>query len=182
MKFGELDETGRNFLLGIYKQTKGDPAAVVSMYAVGSELGLDRSTASHLAEDLMGWMLLEVRSLSGGVGITPLALEEIEASGFSESGARENPTCLGSEAVITGEVRQTVERVIAALKQRLGGSGLSYDGLAEVMADVKTIEAQLDSPRPKTAIVRAGLDSLKAAFAAAGARECTGLVSGLLGE
>ncbi|MFZ0610762.1 MAG: hypothetical protein WAM73_00845 [Desulfobacterales bacterium] len=182
MRFGELEENGRNFLLSVYKQTKGDPAAVVSMYAVGSELGLDRSAASHLAEDLMGWMLLEVRSLSGGVGITPGALEEIEASEFSESGARENSARLGSEPVITGEVRQAVERVTAALKQQIGSIGLSYDGLAEVMADVKTIEAQLDSSRPKTAIVRACLGSLKAVFAEAGARDCTGLVSELLGE
>jgi len=182
MRFGELEENGRNFLLSVYKQTKGDPAAVVSMYDVGAELGLDRSAASHLAEDLMGWMLLEVRSLSGGVGLTPLALGEIETSEFSESGSRENSARLGSEPVITGEVRQAVERVMAALKQQIGGMGLSFDGLAEVMADVKTIDAQFDSPRPKTAIVRACLSSLKATLADAGARDCTELVSGLLGE
>ncbi|MFZ0242009.1 MAG: hypothetical protein WAL90_10220 [Desulfobacterales bacterium] len=182
MQLGELDENGRNFLLSVYKQTKGDPAAVVSMYAVGSELGLDRNAASRLAEDLMGWMLLEVRSLSGAVGITPLALEEIEASEFAESGSRENTARLGSEPVVTGEVRQALERATAALKQQIGRIGLSYDGLAEVMADVKTIEAQLDSSRPKTAIVRACLRSLKTAFTVAGAQDCTGLVSELLGE
>ena len=54
MRFGELDENGRTFLLSVYKQTKGDPDAVVSMYDVGSELGIDRNAASRLAEDLMG--------------------------------------------------------------------------------------------------------------------------------
>ncbi|MGD8971033.1 MAG: hypothetical protein PVG01_06465, partial [Desulfobacterales bacterium] len=71
MRFDKLDENGRSFLLSVYKQTKGDPAAVVSMYDVGSELGIDRTAASRLAEDLMGWMMLDIRTLSGGIGITP---------------------------------------------------------------------------------------------------------------
>jgi hypothetical protein len=70
MRFGELDENGRTFLLSVYNHTKGDTTAMVSMYDVGSELGIDRTAASRLAEDLMGWMMLEIRTLSGGIGIT----------------------------------------------------------------------------------------------------------------
>jgi hypothetical protein len=86
MRFGELDENGRTFLLSVYNHTKGDPAAMVSMYDVGSELGIDRTAASRLAEDLMGWMMLEIRTLSGGIGITPSAVEEIEALPRDRSG------------------------------------------------------------------------------------------------
>ena len=141
MRFGELDENGRTFLLSVYRQTKGDPAKQVSMYDVGSELGIDRTAASRLAEDLMGWMMLEIRTLSGGIGITPSAVEEIEASGFGGSKPQAQTLCLGADPVISNDVRQAVERVTDALKQQAGSIGLPFDGLAEVMADLKTVDA-----------------------------------------
>jgi hypothetical protein len=142
MRFGELDENGRNFLLSVYKQTKDDPAKQVSMYDIGSELGIDRTAASRLAEDLMGWMMLEIRTLSGGIGITPSAVEEIEASGFGESKPQAQTLCFGADPVMSTEVRQAAERVTAALKQQAGSIGLPFDALAEVMADLKTVDAQ----------------------------------------
>jgi hypothetical protein len=182
MRFGELDENGRTFLLSVYRQTKGDPAKQVSMYDIGSELGIDRTAASRLAEDLMGWMMLEIRTLSGGIGITPSAVEEIEASGFGGSKPRAQTLCLGTDPVVSNEVRQAVERVTDALKQQAGSIGLPFEALAEVMADLKTVDAQFESSRPKTAIVRACFQSLKTTFSHAGAQDCAGLVAGLLGE
>jgi hypothetical protein len=175
MRFGELDENGRTFLLSVYRQTKGDPASQVSMYDIGSELGIDRTAASRLAEDLMGWMMLEIRTLSGGIGITPSAVEEIEASGFGGSKPRAQTLCLGADPVVSNEVRQAVERVTDALKQQAGSIGLPFEAL-------KTVDAQFESSRPKTAIVRACFQSLKTTFSHAGAQDCAGLVAGLLGE
>ena len=43
---------------------------------------------------------------------------------------------------------------------QLGHSGPDYETLAELVADVRTIEAQMASPRPKADIVRASLTSL----------------------
>ena len=182
MRFGELDENGRTFLLSVYKQTKDDPAKQVSMYDIGSELGIDRTAASRLAEDLMGWMMLEIRTLSGGIGITPSAVEEIEASGFGESKPQAQTLCFGADPVMSTEVRQAAERVTAALKQQAGSIGLPFDALAEVMADLKTVDAQFDSSHPKTAIVRACFQSLKNTLDQAGAIDCASLVAGLLGE
>jgi hypothetical protein len=182
MRFGELDENGRTFLLSVYNHTKGDTAAMVSMYDVGSELGIDRTAASRLAEDLMGWMMLEIRTLSGGIGITPSAVEAIEASGFGGSKPQVQTLCLGTDPVISTDVRLAVERVTDALKQQVGSTGLPFDALAEVMADLKTIDAQFDSSHPKTAIVRACFQSLKNTLDYAGAQDCAGLVAGLLGE
>jgi hypothetical protein len=182
MRFGELDENGRTFLLSVYNRTKGDPAAMVSMYDVGSELGIDRTAASRLAEDLMGWMMLEIRTLSGGIGITPSAVEEIEASEFGGSRSPVRTLCLGTDPVMSTDARQAVERVTDALKQRVGSIGLPFDALAVVMADLKTIDAQLDSSLPKTAIVRACFQSLKDTLDHSGAQDCAGLVAGLLGD
>ena len=182
MRFGELDENGRTFLLRVYNQTKGDTAATVSMYDVGSELGIDRTAASRLAEDLMGWMMLEIRTLSGGIGITASAVEEIEASGFGGSHAQSRPLSLGTDPVMSADIRQAVKRVTDDLKQRVGSIGLPFDALSVVMADLKTIDAQLDSSHPKTVIVRACFQSLKDTFDHAGAGDYAGEVAGLLGE
>ncbi|MEJ2476043.1 MAG: hypothetical protein P8Y40_00790 [Desulfobacterales bacterium] len=182
MRFGELDENGRTFLLSVYNHTKGDTTAMVSMYDVGSELGIDRTAASRLAEDLMGWMMLEIRTLSGGIGITASTVAEIEASGLGEPNPQVRTLCLGTDPVISTDVRQAVERVADALKQQVGSIGLPFDALAEVMADLKTIDAQLDSSHPKTAIVSACFQSLKNTLDHAGAQNCAGLVAGLLGE
>jgi hypothetical protein len=152
------------------------------MYEVGSKLGIDRTAASRLAEDLMGCLMLEIRTLSGGIGITPAAVEEIKASGFGGSTPQVKALCLGTDPVMSTDVRQAVERVTDALKQKVGSIGLPFDALTEVMADLKTIDAQFDSSHPKTAIVRACFHSLKNTLDHAGAQDCAGLVAGLLGD
>jgi hypothetical protein len=53
-----------------------------------------------------------------------------------------------------------VGQVVAELKNQTGSFGLDFDTLGELMADIKTMEAQLDSSRPKTAIIRACLGSV----------------------
>ena len=47
------------------------------------------------------------------------------------------------------------------VKAEVGEQALAYEALAEVMADIRTIEAQLVSPRAKTAVVRACLVGLR---------------------
>ena len=40
------------------------------MYDIGGLLGMDRDTASSMAQELMGQQLAEIRTLSGGIGIS----------------------------------------------------------------------------------------------------------------
>jgi hypothetical protein len=68
---------------------------------------------------------------------------------------------LGSSRIIDQSACQAVERVCDGIKAQAGTLGLDFDTLAEVMADLKTIAAQLGSSRPKTAVVREGLRSLE---------------------
>ena len=52
----------------------------------------------------------------------------------------------------------------------------------ELMADLKSIDAQLGSSRPKTAIVRACLHSISGVVIETTNRELSGRISGLLCE
>ena len=63
MKSDEIDITGRQFLIQLFKQTKGDSSVQVSMYDIGDQLGLERDDASTVAQELIGSMLVEIRTL-----------------------------------------------------------------------------------------------------------------------
>jgi hypothetical protein len=77
---------------------------------------------------------------------------------------------------------KAVEQVTDVLKNQTGNLGLDFDGLSELMADLKTIDAQLGSSRPKTAIIRECLRSIKALLEAQPESESLLKVNGLLGE
>ena len=182
MSFSELDESGQNFLLSLYRETKGDPSIQISMYDIGSELGMDRPAASKLAEDLMGWSLVELRTLAGGIAITNAAVEEIEDLGYGVTADEETSVQLGNDRIVSEDGRQAIEQVTDAVKQTAGGLGLPYDTLSELMADLKTIHTQLESSRPKTAILRECLRSIKTVLADGGDAGNVTRVARLLGE
>ena len=182
MTYGNLDETGQNFLLSLYKETKGDTAVQLSMYDIGSGLGMDRAEASRIAEELMECSLVEFRTLSGGIAITESAIKEIEELGYGSAGTDEAIVRIGSDNIVSDEGRQAVKLVSGEIKQAAGRLGLLYDTLSELMVDLKTIDTQLESPRPKTAILRECFHSIKSLLDKAGDKENVRRIDGLLGN
>jgi hypothetical protein len=164
----ELDEDTRRYLIALCEATGGETAAQVSMYGIGEALGFDRTAAGRLAETLIGCDLVEVRTLSGGVGLTAEGVAEGRKSGAQLPGEADTGPRLGDGPVVDAAARQAVEGVAGELKVGLGGFGLAADGLSELLTDLKTIDVQLTSPRPKTAIVRECLGSVGRLLKAAG--------------
>src|SRR5512147_3121830 len=70
MTLDEMDETARQFLKRLFDQTEGQTSRQISMYVIGAELGWDREAASQAAQDLMASGLVDIRTLSGGIGIS----------------------------------------------------------------------------------------------------------------
>ncbi len=161
MDSSELDESGQQFLIQLYEQTGGDPSAQVSMYDLGEGLGLDRDTSSRVAENLMGLQLVEIRTLSGGVGISTDGANEVKRLTGSAVLPGDSPGKLSDQAVMDPTGCQGVEQIAGELKSQAGNLGLDFDSLSEMMADLKTIDAQLGSSRPKTAIIRECLRSIE---------------------
>ena len=164
MSLDQLNKEAVEFLLHLYRETDGSPSVQMSMYDAGASIGLDRDTASRITEDLIGWEMVELRTLSGGIGISEYAVGQIESSGMAGSGKSDPLAAFGQDAVIDTNARQAVEQITTAVKDRVGALGLDFDLLSEVMADLKSIDAQLESPKPKTAIVRECFRSLKTAL------------------
>ncbi len=182
MNSSELDETGQQFLIQLFEQTSGDPSVQVSMYDVGQTLGLDRDTSSRVAETLIGLQLVEIRTLSGGIGISTDGANEVKRlmGGGSLTGG--SPGKLSDQPVMDPNSCQGVEQAAGELKSQAGNLGLDFDSLSELMADLKTIDAQLGSSRPKTAIIRECLRSLKEVWEGWAEREILVKIRGLLGD
>jgi hypothetical protein len=182
MSSSELDESGQQFLIQLFEQTGGDPSAQVSMYDVGEGLGLDRDTSSRVAETLIGLQMVEIRTLSGGIGISAEGASEVSRLTGGVSHAGGSPGKLTDQPVMDPTGCQGVEQAAADLKSRAGNLGLDFDDLSELMADLKTIDAQLGSSRPKTAIIRECLRSIKEVLEGAGNGDSLLKVRALLGE
>ena len=160
MIFDDMDEAARQFLKNLFEQTGGQSSRQVSMYDVGAALGWDRDAAARAAQDLMASGWVEIRTLSGGIGISPEGAAAVQSAlGSGNRGAV--MTRLGSNRIMDQAACQAVERVCDDIKAQADGLGLDFDTLAELMADLKTVADQMGSPRPKTAIVRESLRSLE---------------------
>ena len=182
MRSDELDESGQQFLIQLFEQTGGDPSVQVSMYEVGEGLGLDRDTSSRVAETLIGLQLVEIRTLSGGIGISPEGASEVSRLTGGVSPADSAPGKLTDQPVMDPISCRGVEQAAGELKNQAGNLGLDFDGLSELMADLKTIDAQLGSSRPKTAIIRECLGSIKGILEGIGNVDSLAKVRALLGE
>jgi len=160
MDNSELDDLGQQFLTQLFEQTKGDVSIQVSMYDIGELLGMNRETASSIAQELMGHQLAEIRTLSGGIGISADGSARVRDLMGPLASANAEYAKLGDEPVLNSGGQQAVDQVVFELKKQTGSLGLDFDTLNELMADLKTMAAQLDSSRPKTAIIRECLRSV----------------------
>ncbi|GBC62235.1 hypothetical protein DENIS_3204 [Desulfonema ishimotonii] len=175
----ELREAKERFLLQLFEKTDGEISAQVSMYEVGTAITLEKDDAQKVAEELMADGLIEVRTLSGGIGITR---EGVEASDRKGAGGGSGARTLGDGPVIVPEKCEALDGVLCDLKARAGQLNLAFEPLSELVADFRTIDAQMASPNPKTPIVRACLESVRAVLQKAGDTEGLQKVQQMLGD
>ena len=178
----QLNETGRQFMIQLFEQTGGDSSVQVSMYEIGKHIGLERDAASKVAESLMGLQLVEIRTLSGGIGISAAGSEMVHSIIGSTAPDAGAALKLGHDRLLSSAGRRALEQVVAEVKDQIGALGLDFDTLSEMMADLKTIEAQLGSPRPKTAIVRECLRSMSASTKTRPGSELAGRLRAMLDD
>lgn len=157
------EDKSKEYLADLYRLTSGDTEVQVSMYEVGAAIGLDKSEAGSLAETLMVQGQIELRTLAGGISITPdgLAVLGIAVATPQSAGTGYQ---LSHGPVIDDNDRQTMQRLSEEIQKSLAGLKLEYVLLEEIVLDLKTIEVQLLSPKPKIAILREILCSLHAAL------------------
>ena len=182
MQSDEIDITGQQFLIQLFEKTKGDSTVQVSMYDIGDQLGLERDSASAVAQELIGSMLVEIRTLSGGIGISADGSQMARKLIGPMAPTGNEVVKLDDTPLVNSTGRQAVEQIVSELKNLAGALGQDDETLAELMADLKTIDAQLGSSRPKTAIIRECLFSVLSVLINAGDNETAGRIRTLIGK
>ena len=104
----------------MYLRTKGDPAATVSMYDIGEALGMDRQNSLRTAEYLICSRFVEIKTLSGSIGITDQGLARAHQLGISVADDGIAFTALGDAPVLDEAGRRIVEQIAAELKSQMG--------------------------------------------------------------
>ena len=151
----------RSYLSELYQVTGASLDLVVSMYEVGAALGLEKNDAGRLAEELIveGWV--ELKTLSGGIGITAEGLRALDVKSLEPSAAVQK---LGDDPVLGEQERTAVASVLDEIREELAKEVQDYALLEEIVIDIKTIQVQLLSLRPKTAIIKEILRSISSAL------------------
>jgi hypothetical protein len=162
-RMSDLNSQQKNYLEQMYRITGGDPAVQASMHDAGVAIGLEREAAGKLAEELIALGYLEIKTLSGGVGITQLG---IELGGSGTETTASAGWRLGGDPILDEKGRSTVEAALESIKNGVGKHNVPYPQMEAVVVDIKTIEIQLLSPQPKTAVVRELFRSLQQTLAA----------------
>ena len=103
-------QTELDFLFALYQQTAGDQHAQASMYEVGAALGLDKTGASAISQDLMIEELIELKSLSGGIALMEGGVACLQKSGMVQGGAA--PARLSTERFVTEEDRENIAALL----------------------------------------------------------------------
>jgi hypothetical protein len=164
----------------LYRHTGGDLSASASMYDLGTAAGIERQAAQEVGQALIGAGLAAIVSLSGKIGITAEGIAYLQDRGEAAA-ADTGAVRLGPGELIESAARDAVEAVVARIKAETGDQRWDFDRLAELMADLRTIEAQLASPRPKTAIVRECLRDVRSVLAGSDARGQLSRIDTLIG-
>ena len=160
----DFDEPNiKGFLEELYKQTGGDFEKQVSMYDVGAAVGLDKTEAGSLAEELIVQEQVELKTLAGGISMTTEGLA-ILGIPVPTSPSAESCFQLGEGPVAEEDDRRTVDLLLEEIKNEMSNLDLKYDLLEEIVLDLKTIEVYMLSPRPKIAVLRELFRSLQNAF------------------
>jgi septum formation inhibitor MinC len=181
MNQSNLDESGKQFLLKLFEASNGDVSTKVSMYEIGEALGMDRSQANFITTELVGFDYVEIRTLSGAIGITEQGLDAAGNLGAEGGKQKEKTLRLGTGPILDGVGKNACDTMVAKIKSRATKLGLDFDVMAEMMADLKTIDAQLSSPKPKTVIIRESFRSVQSILKTGGDKEIAGSIQELIG-
>jgi hypothetical protein len=175
------------FLKKIYELAEGNTDVLVKGAEVAHQIGLkdgEEDQARAVAQYLEGEGLIRVEGRFRGLGpvrLTHAGLREIEDAIRQPDtptrhfrpinilhvdqmiGSTIQQGTIGSSQTLNigSEALEQLRAFIERLSHSLDELQLQMDSRDELNAEVATVEAQLNSPKPKTSILREGLSSIK---------------------
>ncbi len=154
--------TSASYLQELYNTTQGNLEVTVSMHDIGLAIGIEKSEAGRIAEDLMVTGYIELKTLAGGISITNEGLSSLGIT--PQPDKNEAALQLSAGTNITDEDRQVIDTILNNVKNVLPGQNREYHAIEQAVLDIKVIELHLLSPSPKTAVILALFRSLAQSF------------------
>jgi len=169
------------FLEKVYKETQGDTHCMVDTEEIGQELGMDYLTSQRIAQYLIDEGLLEAMALGGGIGISHHGVLEVEEA-LSNPGRPTqhflpiniiNVQSMNNSVIQQGTKNSTQNVTISAdnisdlksflsdFKSEIAKMQLTVETQNELLAEIATLEAQTNSPKPKRSVIGETLKSLR---------------------
>ena len=163
------------FLNHLYERTNGDNHALEDMWHVGEELGLSRDETERTVEYLVGEELATHRAIGGVIAMTHAGVVQVErALSKPEAPTEYFPpvvNILHVQSMVGSQIQQgthsstqsqtvsqndiePIREFLTNLKQKLGDLPLKQEEREEADAEIQTVEAQLKSSKPKTAMIK----------------------------
>lgn len=158
-----------NILCYLFDQRQDDASSQLSVSSVAEALNYDEGSTSLIVEDLMDSDLIESDEKNGHVSLTALGLDVVTRyrknynrvpADTASSDVRDEAMSMvlpGVVDILLPETHSVVKATFPAVADTLRADapnlGLSDDQLAELEADIHTVEIQLASPRPKTQVL-----------------------------
>ncbi len=181
MSCEDLNNTKSQFLIHLFEKTGEATSSQVSMYDLGAELGLSRDEASLITTELMSNNLAEIRTLNGGICITDEGIREVKNLGAAKAPTTE-VSALGTALVPDEETKNACGLIVSGLKSELNQLNLDFEAMGEIMSDLKTIDVQMSSPKPKTAILKECFCSIQSVLEKGGASEKAEKIKNFIGR
>ena len=175
------------FLNKLYELSEGDTEKLINGAEVASHIGFqngDENTVRNIANYLEGEGLIRVTRVIGGfpgsVSLTHTGLVEIESALCAPDkptyhflpinilnigqmiGSNIQQGTINSQQTVTisNEVSSEIGEFIKHLQESIEQLDLQEPLSKELNAEIKTVEAQIESPKPKTSIIKDGLHSI----------------------
>lgn len=182
------------FLHKVYEITEGQENYMVNMWQVGQEIGLNRNETSAVFDYLQGQGLVEPMALGGGMAITHYGIVEVESAldtpdepttyfppvniihvgGNMDNVTIQQSTHNSTINIISNDTINHINNYVETLDDFINNQVENADLKNELRADIETIKQQLQSPKPKSSIIKATLLSTKEVL--------IGAMGGLLGN
>jgi len=201
----EMKTKRSQFLHKLYGLTGGDESKWFRVFQIGEELGFDSNLTANIARYLGGEGLIVVHKTFTGdpnnnlIGISHEGIREVEGA-VSDPGTPTyhfqsgNTIYVGqmtgsqiqqaspeaTQVVAIGEDRyEELKEIIQSLKDSIDQLGIEPQQKDDLQAEIRTMDAQMSSSKPKAAIITECLSSIRVIIEGA-----TGslLASSLLGK
>lgn len=177
----ELRKKRFQFLHRLYEKTEGNEHEMINMWDLGKELGFEKAETDRISQYLVGEYLMEYAAMGGIIAITHQGVIEVEnAISHPEEATQYFPPVniinihhMQNSQIQQGTVESTqsqhlesetkndISEFVELMKTKLPDLRLEADDMAEIEADINTVQSQVSSSRPKKSILKECLSSIQ---------------------